>query len=345
MTRPAETLLLTRGDVAALLTLDECIVAVEQAFRGHGLGHTPAPKVLGMHCPENAGGFHIKAALMGSYFAAKLNGNFFANTERFALPRIQGLIILADARNGFPLAVIDSMEITALRTGAATAVAAKHLARPESKTAVICGCGTQGRVQLRALSRAVALQRVYAFDVNSDQARRFAHELSRELSIEVEPVNDLADATRNSDICVTCTPATKFFLQKDHIASGTFIAAVGADSEDKQELDPRLLAASTVVADIREQCAAIGDLHHAIDQGLMRPTDVHAELGEIVAGRKPGRTSTEEITVFDSTGTALQDVAAAAAVYERARTQQAGSRFDFQSSMYSPGNRPANVVL
>jgi ornithine cyclodeaminase/alanine dehydrogenase len=327
------TILLSRADVTALLTLDECIAAVETAFRQHGLGNAPGPKTLGM--PSVDGGFHIKAALLDSsspFFAAKLNGNFFHNRERFAMPNIQGLIILCDARNGFPLAVLDSIEITILRTGAATAVAAKYLARPDSSVVTICGCGNQGRVQLRALSRVLSVQHVYAFDVNDGQADKFATELSRELEIEIERARDLSSAARKSDVCVTCTPAREFFLHKNDVVSGTFVAAIGADNDDKQELEPSLLASSKVVADVLEQCAKIGDLHHAIDAGLMSLSDVHAEIGEIVAGRKPGRTSAEEITVFDSTGTALQDVAVAAVVYERAARSNAGSRFGFQRS-------------
>ena len=326
------TLLLTRKDVSHLLTLDECITAVESAFRQHGLGRTPEPKVLGM--PSEDGGFHLKTALLtlGSpYFAAKLNGNFFHNRERFAMPNIQGLLVLADAVNGYPLAVMDSIEITILRTGAATAVAAKYLARPDSRVVTICGWGNQGRVQLRALARVVSVEKAFAFDLNTEQARKFSSELSQELDIEIEAVADLSAASRKSDICITCTPAKRFLLGKEDIIPGTFVAGVGADNEDKQELDPQLLASSKVVADIREQCAEIGDLHHAVRAGLMRVDDIHAELGEIVAGRKPGRTSNEEITIFDSTGTALQDVAAAAAVYERAVREGMGTRFQFQT--------------
>ncbi len=332
MTGSPGTLLLARADVVELLTLDECIAAVEDAFRQHGLGQTSPPKVLGM--PATEGGFHIKAALLGTspaYFAAKLNGNFFHNHQRFAMPNIQGLIVLCDATNGFPLAVMDSIEITILRTGAATAVAAKHLARPDSKTATICGCGNQGRVQLRSLRRVLPLQRVYAFDLNERQAHNFADEMSRELEIAVEAIAEfeLPAALGRSDVCVTCTPARKYFLLKNHVAPGTFVAAVGADNDDKQELDPQLLACSTVVADVLDQCVAIGDLHHAISEGLMERNSVHAELGEVVAGCKPGRTSENEVTIFDSTGTALQDVAAAAVVYERAVKQGRGNRFHF----------------
>jgi len=331
------TLVLSRTDVFDLLSLPECIDAVERAFGLHAEGRTLGPGVLSVHA--SGGGFHIKAAMLevpAPYFAAKLNGNFSRNSERFAMPAIQGLIMLADARNGYPLAVMDSIEITILRTGAATAVAAKYLARPESKVATICGCGTQGRIQLRALTRIFSLEHVYAFDVSDDRARQFARELSPMLGIRIEPVQDPGAGTRKSDICVTCTPATRFFLSRDHVAAGTFVAAVGADNEEKQELDPRLLASSRVVTDIREQCAEIGELHHAIREGLMRSTDVHAELGEVVAGRKPGRTTSEEVMVFDSTGTALQDVAAAAVVYERAVKENAGGRFCFQTGAAQP---------
>jgi alanine dehydrogenase len=330
MTTPQSTLLLARDDVAALLSLDECIAKVEEVFRQYGEGKVTRPKVLGVAAV--GGGFHIKAAMLEQsvpYFAAKLNGNFFGNQQRFAMPNIQGLLLLCDARNGYPLAVMDSIEITILRTGAATAVAAKYLARPNSRVATVWGCGRQGRVQLRALTRVLPLQNVYAFDVNDAEALRFAEECSRDFKINVEAVREPAPAVRKSDVCVTCTPAKKYFLDKDFVQPGTFVAAVGADNEEKQELDPLLLASNKVVADMVEQCAEIGDLHHAIAAGLMGIGDVHAELGEVAAGRKPGRTCEQEITIFDSTGTALQDVAAAAVVYERATKSGHGVRFRF----------------
>lgn len=326
---PSPTLILTRGDVASLLTLEACVAVVEQALRsqaeGRTLGRGGGPGVLGI--PAIGGGFHIKAAglaLERTYFAAKVNGNFPGNRARFDLPTIQGVIVLADAANGRVLALLDSIEITSLRTGAATAVAAKYLARPDARVATVCGCGVQGRVQLRALTQVRPLDRVYAWDAEPDRAERFAIELGEELRIDVQPVLHLEPAVRDSDICVTCTPARRCFLERDAVRPGTFVAAVGADSEDKQELDPRLLADAALVVDALEQCATIGELHHALAAGLVTRESVHAELHEVVAGRKAGRRSAEEIIVFDSTGTALQDVAAAAAVYERATAQGCG---------------------
>lgn len=313
------TLLLTRRDIAELLSLDECIAAVEQAFRLHGEGKTPQPGILGI--PAQEGGFHIKAAtleLAKPYFAVKVNGNFMRNMERFGMPNILGVIVLCHGEHGYPLALMDSIEITIQRTGAATAVAAKHFARLESRVATVCGCGNQGRIQLRALTKVLPIERVYAFDTDERQAQQFSSDLSNELHLEVRAVQDLAKAVGASDVCVTCTPSRRSFLNREYVAPGAFIAAVGADAPEKQELDPTLLASSTVVVDILDQCATIGELHHALEQGLITRAAVHAELGEVVVGRKPGRTSAEEIVIFDSTGTALQDVAAAALAYEKA---------------------------
>jgi len=325
------TLLLTRQDVSSLLTIEESIDCVERAFRLYGEGKTVPPGILGVHAEE--GGFHIKAGLLDlerPYFAAKVNANFPQNRSRFGLPLIQGVLVLCDAASGYPLAVMDSTEITTLRTGAATAVAAKHLARADSKVITICGCGNQGRVSLRALATVFQIERVFAYDCDSMKAERFSTDLSQELGVPIQCIVDLAEAINQSDLCVTCTPSNQFYLKRADVRSGTFIAAVGADSENKQELDPELVASNTLVVDILEQCASIGELHHAIDAKLMSKESVHGELGEVVAGLKPGRSSADEITIFDSTGMALQDVITAAAVYEKAIKNGIGTAVDLQ---------------
>jgi len=325
--KPDEILLLTSRDIQSLLTLDECIAAVERAFRLYGEGKAVPPGVLSMHTRD--GGFHVKAGLLDldrSYFAAKVNGNFPKNGLRFGLPTIQGVIVLCDSANGTPLAVMDSGEITSLRTGAATAVAARYLARRDSRIVTICGCGSQGRVQLKALSRVCQLRTVFAYDNSEAQALRFAQELASDLKISVTAVADLAAAARQSDICVTCTPSGQPLLARDDVRPGTFVAAVGADNPGKQELHPNLMAKNKIVSDLLEQCAVMGDLHHALDAGVLTRADVHAELGEVVAGKKPGRESEEEIIIFDSTGMALQDVAAAAFLYQKAQQNGSGVR-------------------
>ncbi|MGH7712872.1 MAG: ornithine cyclodeaminase family protein [Gemmatimonadaceae bacterium] len=311
---------MSRQDAAALLDLNECIDAVERAFANHAAGALPvAPSVLGAHV--DGGGFHVKTAALGSapgYFAAKINANFPSNFARHGLPTIQGVIALFDLATGKPLALLDSIEITILRTAAASAVAARYLARADSHVVTICGCGEQGRSHLRALALVRSISRAFAIDVDSERAVSFANDLGSELGISIIPNAPLTTAVAASDICVTCTPARRPFFSAELLRPGLFIAAVGADSPEKQELEPAVLARSKVVVDLLQQAATIGELHHAIENGVMSAADVHAELGEIIGGRRAGRLSADETFVFDSTGTALQDVAAAAIVYERA---------------------------
>ncbi len=328
--KPEATLLVRRSDVEELLSLPDCIDAVEEVLRLQGQGKIPRSEILAVKTPN--GGLHVKATLLPrgqSYIVAKLNTNFPGNRTRSRLPTIQGLIAVYDAENGRTLAVLDSVEITIKRTAAASAVAAKYLARKDSSVATICGCGEQGRAQLRAIQSVVPLKKIYAFDLNEHTMTELANQLSAELKIDIEPTRDLPTAIQKSDVCVTCTTASEFFVRKEDVAPGTFIAAVGADDAYKQEIDPALIASAKVVADSLNQSCAIGDTHHAIAKGLMRKEDVYAELGEIVAGKKSGRTTDDEIIIFDSTGVAMEDAVAAAAVYEKARARNIGTYFEF----------------
>src|SRR5215475_2145089 len=289
------TLLLRRSDVERLLSLRDCIDAVENVFRLQGEGKVPIPGILGVKA--TGGGLQVKAGLLpGSrnYLVAKLNANFPGNNAHFGLPTIQGVIVVFDAQNGVPLAILDSIDITTKRTAAASAVAAKYLARKESSVATICGCGQQGRAQLRAILLLLPLTKVYAFDVNEHAAINFRNDLSPELKIDIELVHDLSGAIQKSDVCITCTTANESFVHKEDVRPSTFIAAVGADDEHKQEIDPALIASAKVVADSLEQSCAIGDVHHAVAHGLMRKEDVYAELCEIIAGKKTGRVTDDE---------------------------------------------------
>jgi ornithine cyclodeaminase/alanine dehydrogenase len=320
------TLILTRNQVAELMRFDDYFSAVEQAFRSYALGQTQLAGVVDIDATDGA--FHIKAASMETkqkYVAVKVNGNFPQNATRFGLPTIQGAILLYDGTSGFPLALMDSIEITIQRTGAATILGAKHLARSDSTTVLICGCGNQGGISLGGLRSILPIEHAFVFDTNGEASKRFAEQMSLTLAIPVTPVASLREAARTSDVIVTCTPARSPFLDVDDVSPGTFIAAVGADSHDKQELDSRLLASHKIVVDILEQCATIGELHHALKAGLMKKSDVYAELGEVVSGSKAGRTSADEIIILDTTGAAIQDVAAAAVAYERARERGVGT--------------------
>lgn len=305
-------LIITRRDIRRLLGPADFLEAVELGFQAAAMGKASSP--LPMHVPMARGGFHAKGASISlgrDYVALKLNGNFPGNPEKHGLPTIQGAILLADGGNGSLLAVIDSIEVTTQRTAAASALAAKLLARPDSRTLLVCGCGEQGRAHVEALRAVLPIERTLLWDRDGERAVQLGAEVGG------ESTQQLQSAAQSADVIVTCTTAHEPFLDVDMIRPGTFIAAVGTDNADKSEIAPALMAAARVVTDLTAQCASMGDLHHAIAAGAMSKADVHAELGEVLVGEISGRDSPDEIIIFDSTGTGLQDVAAAAAIYER----------------------------
>jgi alanine dehydrogenase len=320
------TLLLTRDDVAAVLTPADCLRAVEDAFRRYGEGTAASPKSIAFHA--SSGTFHIKAA-MADVLATKINANFPENPSCHRLPTIQGVIVVMDCERGTTLAILDSTLITALRTAAATAISAKYLSRTNAKTLMVIGCGTQGRATVEAMREVRAIDKVLAYDTDAPSADRFARELSERHGLSVRAVGSVGEAVRDADIVVTCTPARTPILDVHHLHPGLFIAAVGADNPQKQELTPALMSRSKIVADILEQAATMGDLHHALEAGALRREDVHGELGDVICGRVSARTTEAETFVFDSTGTALQDVAVASIAVHRAIERGAGVEIAF----------------
>ena len=325
-TPPPPLIILSREDLMALMPFGAYVDAVADAFRMQAEGQAVTPEP--MYVPTEGGGFHVKAGRLPigpGYAAFKVNANLPENRTKHGLPTIQGAILLFDASTGSPVALLDAIEITLKRTGAATAVAAHYLARPESQVATIYGCGAQGRIQLAALRHVLDIRRVFLVDRDAVAVERFANEIVG-AGPDVEVPANPHDATRASDVIVTCTSSRAPFLGPMDVRSGTFIAAIGADNPDKSEIDPALMARARVVTDLTAQCSYMGDLHHALDAGTMRVSDVHAELGELVAGRKPGRTQADEITLFDGSGVGIQDVAASACAYQRAHERNAGRR-------------------
>jgi alanine dehydrogenase len=308
-------ILIDRERLARLMSLDDYLAAVEAAFRAHAEGRTKMP--LPLYIEADGGGFHAKGALVDDYVAVKVNSNFPANPSR-GLPTIQGAVLLYSASDGRLVAILDSTEITSKRTAAASALAARHLARSDARTAAICGCGEQGRAQLAALWAARPIERAYAWDAAPGRARAFAEEMGSALDMDVTAVATMREATLDAGIVVTATSSHTPFLGPDDIRPGTFIAAIGADNPHKSELYPELFPGNKIVVDSLEQASTMGDLHHAMNPCEGAGALVHAELAEVVTGRKPGRTSDTEITIFDSTGLAIEDVASAALAYTRA---------------------------
>ena len=324
------TRILCAADLESVLDMDACIEGVRRAFALHAAGASLKPATLAIEAPP--GTMHVKAAglvLDGRRFiVTKTNVNIPGNPDRSGLPTIQGALLLCDADDGFPLAIMDSIVITTRRTAAATAVAAAYLAREDADELTVYGCGEQCLAQIDALSRVRPIRRAHLVDRLPERAAIMAERVAVKLGIAATATKAPGPAMGRSRLCVTCTTSTTPILFLGDVQPGTFIAAVGADNPHKQEIDPALMAGAAVVVDLLESCAANGDLHHAIDAGVMSRTDVRAELADLVTGKAPGRTSPDEITIFDSTGTALQDVAAAVIAYERAVADRVGLEVD-----------------
>lgn len=313
------TRLLTRTDVLRCLSPAECRRAVERAFLHLAAGRVPAPRSLGFE--SRGGGFHVKAALHDAErprFVAKLNGNFPANPRERGLATIQGVLLLADASDGRPLAIMDSASVTGLRTAAASAVAATRLARRDASVLAIVGCGLQGAAHAEALIEAHPIGEIRFFDADPARAARLAQAFGGRDGLRVRAAGSVREAAEGAGLVATCTPGAAWVLGEPDVAAGAFVAAVGADYPHKREIEPALMRRARVVVDDRAQCAAGGDLHHAIAAGVMQAADVHADLAAVIAGTRPGRSAPGEIFVFDSTGIALEDAAAADAAYERA---------------------------
>jgi alanine dehydrogenase len=322
MQRP-KTLILSHSDIVASINLPMAIDAVRDVMAAHGRGQVIEPNLI--HADAPRGEFHIKTGgLLGQLgpggegvFGLKANGGFFGN-HRLGLPNIVGLITLADAKTGAPLAVLDSVEISRIRTGAATAVAAQVLARKNSTIATVLGTGKQAQTQVEALASVLPLSEVRLVGRDLQRTAQRAETIQAHCGVAVNAWSDADSAVATSDVIVTCTPSRQALFSAGAVPKGAFIAAVGADSPGKQELDPTLVASSLAVADVSSQCIRVGELQHPIGAGLMQIEDIHAEIGQLLIGAKPGRTSADQITLYDSTGTALQDVAVGLVVYEQA---------------------------
>lgn len=317
----AITRVLTQSDVKRCLEMAEAVPAVEQAFAAHGRNETQMPVKVYLDLVKYQGDFRAMPAYLKGSAGVKWVNAHPLNPEKHGLPSVLGMYILSDPETALPLAVMDATYLTAARTGAAAAVAAKHLARrPESIGFV--GCGVQARTMLAALRVVWDHEfEILGADRSDIAATRFAAEVGGRAA-------ELEQAA-GCDIVCTATPSREPVVRRDWIRPGTHINAMGADAHGKQELETAILLDAKVVVDDWEQAGESGEVNVPISQGVLEPDQIYATLGAICAGHKEGRTSDEEITVFDSTGLAVQDVALARLVYERAADEGVGREVDF----------------
>lgn len=324
--------ILTAADIRGIVRLDlETVDCIEAAFLSLATKEVAMPPILRLDIPEHRGEVDVKTAYIPGVngFAIKISPGFFDN-PKLGLPSLNGMMVLFSAKTGLVEALLlDNGYLTDIRTAAAGAVAARHLARQDASVAAIFGAGAQARLQLEALTlvRPISQARIWARDPR--KAQQTADELAQRLGISVIAEADAGKAARGADIIVTTTPATEPVILERHLSSGLHITAMGSDSEHKNEIAPEVLRRADVyIADRASQTRRLGEMHHAIKAGLFSADAAVTELGAVIAGMAEGRRSAKDITIADLTGTGVQDTAIAVLTRDRARAVSAGTSFE-----------------
>ncbi len=305
-----KVLVLKEQDIRSLVRPEAALVAVRDAFVRLARGEAVLPDVIGFDIPSAEGEVHVKGAhLLGTpFYSIKEAAGFYGNPKQ-GLPVGSGLILVFDAQTGFLSALLfDNAFLTELRTASAGALCADLLARRQIRKLAMIGCGSQARYQLESLLLVRRPERVDVWGRRSEAAEAYAKEMTAKHGLPVATAPSAREAVLGADLVVTVTTARAPVVESGWVAPGCHVTAVGSDGPDKIELDPALLArADKLVADRLNQCLRLGEIHHAIEGGLLTREGVYAELGEIAAGMKPGRTRDDEITVADLTGVGIQD--------------------------------------
>lgn len=319
-------LILSHHDVRQALPMREAVEAMKRAFAQLSTGQAEVPLRVPVHVPRHNGLTLFMPAYLAAddQMAVKIVSVFNDNPAR-GLPLIHALVVVIDAGTGAPVAAMEGASLTALRTGAASGAATDLLARPDAAVAAVFGAGVQGRTQLEAVCAVRPIREAWVYDVDPRRAQAYAEEMGGRLGIPVHVAASPAEAVRRADVVCTATTSTTPVFDDADVRPGTHINAVGAYTPQMREVPTETVLRARVVIDHRTaSLAEAGDLLIPIREGRMTEAHIWAELGEIVAGLKPGRLSPDEITLFKSVGVAVQDVAAAAAVLEAARRQNLG---------------------
>jgi len=323
-----ETLLLDGDDVDANAAMDEVIPAVESAFAAYRRGDAIMPAKSYIELDRYNGDFRSMPAYLdaGDWDAAGIKWvNVHPdNPEQFGLPTVLGTMIYSDPRNAFPLAIMDGTELTRKRTGAAAAVATDHLAVPDATSMGIVGAGVQSYTQLEAVASVRPIETVIVADRSEEATAAFVDAFDDRFDVRGGSIREAAAC----DVLSTVTPVREPIVPRDAVGDHTHVNAIGADAAGKQELADEILLDAKLVIDDYEQCTHSGEINVPWSAGTLGDDDLHGTLGAIVTGELPGRTPADGLTVFDSTGLAIQDVAAARVVYAHADERDNGTPFD-----------------
>jgi alanine dehydrogenase len=310
----------------------EAIDVVELAFREKGYGTFQMPSKTYLFFPKSEGDLRIMPAYYEKEDVAgvKIVNSHKNNPTLCGLPTVIATIILINSQTGAPLCIMDGTWITTMRTGAAGGVAAKCLARKDAETVGIVGAGVQAYTQLEALREVLPnIRRVKIVDIHPEKCAQFTSTVTTLFPISVRTVNSINEAVQDVDVIITVTPSTEPLVMDNWISNGCHINAIGADAPGKQELDPRILQRAKIVVDDWEQSLHGGEINVPIRNREISKGDIHAELSEVLLGHKGSRESSEEITIFDSTGLAIQDIATAWYIYKKAEKKGVGSSMTY----------------
>lgn len=321
-----ETLILSQKDIKPLLSMKDTIEAVEKAFKDFALGKTQILPRKYLVFEKYAGKTGYMPAYIDTLDAAgiKIVSAHDENPKKHGLPRVTATLVLTDPKTGLPLAIMDATYTTMMRTGAIGAIAAKHLARKNSKVVGIIGTGVQGRGQLMGLMEIQDIKQALVYDVMPEQARKFVQEVGKQFGIDVLEADTTQRVTEHSDILVTSTNSKTPVINDEWIKPGLHITTMGVSAPGSQEIPTETFKRSKLVIDDFNQTSQMGGINVPFSKGLLKKEDIYAEIGEILLGKKPGRTSGEEITVFVTSGLPIQDIAVARLVYEKAKERGIG---------------------
>jgi len=322
-----QVLLISDKEVKDLLSMDETIEAVEEAFRAKGLSRTQMPPKSYLFFDNYQGDVRIMPSYLESIDSAgvKIVNVHPNNPAKFGIPTVMGIITLIDPKTGAVTTIMDGTYITSMRTGAAGAVATKYLARKNSGRLGLVGAGVQARTQLLAISRVLKLEEVYVWSNPESTIDSFIHTEQKNFDFKFIHCRSCEDCVSKSDVISTVTPSSNPIVDSEWVKDGTHINAMGADAPGKEELDPRLLLKSKVIVDDITQAVHSGEINVPISRNLFSENRIYCELSDIINGKRTGRDSDDEITIFDSTGLSLLDVSTATLVYRKAVESNIGT--------------------
>jgi len=324
-------LFLSKKDLENVLTMRETIAAVEEAFRELASGTAAMPTRVGLTVGDRAGWVGAMPAYLSraNALTTKIVTSYKDNPSKYGLPTVMAIIVLNDPETGKPEAVLEGTFITAMRTGAASGVATKYLAKRDAGVVGIFGAGVQAKTQLEAIKEVRDVQSAILYDIVRDKADRFAEEMSRNLGIQVHTEDNPERIVEKTDIIVTASTSKSPVFNGDFLKSGTHINAIGSFTPDARELDDSAIRRSKIVVDsLQAALEEAGDIIIPLRSGVIQRNHIYAELGEVVAGLKLGRTNDHEITVFKSVGLGIQDAAAARLAYMKAREAKIGTNVE-----------------